>query len=233
MDSKKVCLVTGGSSGIGLATAKQFARNGYVPAICGRDETRLQQAVGEIESLGKECFSVAIDLGDPGAGTRLATDVMDSLGQIDVLVNNAALSPFGPFEEISSDEFQSTMQVNAQAVFELTQFVWKQMLGRKSGVIVNVSSLAAVDPFTGFSLYGATKAWMDLLTVALADEGKEKGIRVYSVRPGAVETKMLRGLFPDFPADQCVSPETIAEKIWECVSDPVNHDSGSHYSVTK
>ena len=106
------------------------------------------------------------------------------------------------------------------------------MLGQGGGVIVNVSSLAAVDPFPGFSLYGASKAWMDLLTVALATEGSEKGIRVCSIRPGAVETPMLRSLFPDFPTEQCVSPEAVAERIWGCVSDPQNYESGKAYEVT-
>ena len=230
---KPVCVITGGSSGIGLATAIQFADEGYRVAICGRNNERLQTAVDQIESRGGEVWSLAVDLADSGAGRRLGEAVLKDLGRVDVLVNNAALSPFGPFEEIEMEDFEATLSVNVRSVFELTQAIWKQMLAQQAGVIVNVSSLAAIDPFTGFSLYGATKAWVDLLTVALADEGKEKGIRVYSVRPGAVETKMLRGLFPDFPADQCVSPETIAAKIWECTTDPANHLSGSHYPVAK
>ena len=101
-----------------------------------------------------------------------------------------------------------------------------------AATIVNVSSLSAIDPFPGFSLYGASKAWVDLLTEALATEGKECGIRVCSVRPGAVETPLLRGLFPDFPSDQCVSPDAVAEIILGCVASPEKFPSGGHFEVT-
>ena len=114
----------------------------------------------------------------------------------------------------------------------MTQVAWKWMMRQGRGVVVNISSLAAVDPFPGFSLYGASKAWLDLLTVALAAEGAEHGIRVYSIRPGAVETPLLRNLFPDFPADQCVSPHDVARQVWKCVDLPEKFASGSAFDVS-
>ena len=101
-----------------------------------------------------------------------------------------------------------------------------------AGTIINISSLSAIDPFPGFSLYGASKSWLDLMTLALAAEGKESNIRVCSIRPGAVETPMLRGLFPDFPSEQCVQPADIAEVIWGCVNDPATYPSGQAFPVT-
>ena len=89
------------------------------------------------------------------------------------------------------------------------------MAKAKQGIVVNISSMAAIDPFTGFSLYGASKGWIETWTKALADEGQRKGIRVYGIRPGAVETPMLRRLFPDYPAQQCVAPTEIAEAIFD------------------
>ena len=101
-----------------------------------------------------------------------------------------------------------------------------------SEMCIRDSSMSAIDPFPGFSLYGASKAWMDLLTQSLAAEGEPHGIRICSIRPGAVETPLLRGLFPDFPADQCVPPEAIAETVLGCVEDPQKFPSGQFFPVT-
>lgn len=234
-NARPCCLITGGSAGIGLATAKRFAREGYDVMICGRDEGRLDQALESIQNElegSRNLISVTCDLGLPGAAQVLAETAIEKLGRVDVLVNNAAAAPLATLDQLSDEVFEEAIEVNVKSVFYLTRTVWKHMMSCGNGVVVNISSLAAIDPFPGFSLYGSTKAWVDLMTTALAGEGKEHGLRVYSVRPGAVETQMLRGLFPDFPADQCVSPEDIATKIWECVSQPANHESGQHFAVT-
>ncbi len=235
VEGRPGCLITGGSAGIGLATAKLFARQGYDLLICGRDEGRLDLA---LESIQKEIdgarnlVTVVCDLGQPGAAKVLAETAIEKLGRVDVLVNNAAVAPLAMLDELTDDVFEEAVQVNVKSVFYLTRALWKHMKSQGRGVVVNISSLAAIDPFPGFSLYGSTKAWVDLMTTALAGEGKEHGLRVYSVRPGAVETQMLRGLFPDFPADECVTPEDVAEKIWQCVSLPAQYESGQHFAVT-
>lgn len=231
-----VCLITGGSSGIGLASAITFAKQGYHVAICGRDIEKLEKAKSSIEAVllnNAKCVTIPADLSEDSAAKRVGNDVIDSFSRIDVLVNNAALAPLENFESISQESFESITNVNIKSVFYLTQFVWKQMLRQGRGQVVNISSMAAVDPFPGFSLYGASKAWIELLTSALASEGEPHGIRVCAVRPGAVETPLLRGLFPDFPADQCVSPEAIADKVWQCIADPEGHPSGSAFEVTR
>ena len=230
-----VCLVTGGSSGIGLATAKRFAREGYRVAICGRSKEKLRAAVDQIQAASdgnSDFLSLAADLSQPGQAQQMGQTVLDQFGRIDVLVNNAGLAPLAAIEDITEAQFESTLNVNLRSVFYLTQLVWRSMAGQGGGVIVNISSLAAVDPFLGFSLYGASKAWLDLLTQALAAEGEPRGIRICSIRPGAVETPLLRGLFPDFPADQCVSPSRIAEVAWGCVHDPQQYPSGQAFPVT-
>lgn len=235
MEDRPGCLITGGSAGIGLATAKLFARQGYNLMICGRDSERLDRALDEIQEPiddTRKLLSVTCDLGKSGTAKILATTAVEKLGRVDVLVNNAAVAPLAAFEDIQPEVFEEAIEVNLKSPFYLTQEIWRHMKSQGRGVVINISSLAAIDPFPGFSLYGSTKAWIDLMTTALAAEGKEHGLRVYSIRPGAVETAMLRGLFPDFPADQCVSPADIANKIWQCVSQPNEHESGQHYAVT-
>jgi NAD(P)-dependent dehydrogenase (short-subunit alcohol dehydrogenase family) len=237
-----VCLVTGGSSGIGLATARLFFRDGYRVAFCGRDQQRLQTAVDQIvgaQPAGDEMtnrrrvYSVVADLADVNAAKGLAEQVVEHFGRVDVLVNNAALAPLSPFGAISAEDFENSTNVNIRSVFYLTQAVWKTMLNQRSGTIVNISSMSAVDPFPGFSLYGASKAWVDLMTHSLAAEGESSGIRVCSIRPGAVETPLLRGLFPDFPPEQCVQPEEIADVVMGCVTSPESYPSGKAFPVVQ
>ena len=107
------------------------------------------------------------------------------------------------------------------------------MRQQRSGVIVNISSVASVDPFPGFSIYGACKAWVNLFTKALAAEGKPLGIRAYAIAPGAVETSMLRSAFPDFPADHTLRPDDIAAAIEAVCDDRLAHSSGQTIFVRK
>jgi len=237
-DARPVCLITGGSRGIGLATAKLFATKGYDVSICGRDSDRLVDAKDQIVAAAGSvdetitCLTAQVDLEDVAQAKVFAETTLKEFGRVDVLVNNASMAPMSPFEEISAETFESTINVSLRSLFYLTQIVWANMKLQGRGVVVNISSLSAVDPFPGFSLYGACKAWLDLMTHALAGEGKEIGLRVCSIRPGAVETSMLRGLFPDFPSDQCVQPEDIANAVWGCIDDPDSFPSGQAFPVT-
>jgi NAD(P)-dependent dehydrogenase (short-subunit alcohol dehydrogenase family) len=228
-------VITGGSSGIGLATAKLFFARGYRVAFCGRDPQKLAAAKQEILTLDnrpEDVASFVADLGTPGEMPSFAAAALEFLGSVSVLVNNAAVAPLEKFEAIDAEQFESLIDVNVRSGFYLTQAIWKRMIKSGGGTIVNISSLSAVDPFPGFSLYGASKAWMDLMTQALAAEGEAYQVRVCSIRPGAVETPLLRGLFPDFPADQCVSPQQVADMVWGCVEEPQKYPSGKFFPVT-
>lgn len=229
-----VCLVTGGSSGIGLATALLFAEKGYEIAICGRRESNLLEAKRSIDAIlgDRECYAMVADLENTERAREVAAETVSRFGRVDLLVNNAAASPLSPFHEISPETFEATINTNIRSLFYLTQVIWKKMRDQRTGVIVNISSLSAVDPFDGLGFYGACKAWMDLMTQSLASEGADLGLRVCSIRPGAVETPMLRRLFPDFPSEQCVQPRRIAETVWGCVSEPENYPSGEAFTIT-
>ncbi len=234
--TQPVCVLTGGTSGIGLAAAKKFAQQGYHVVTCGRDVSRLEKARRAIAAAAKnaEVLTVELDLARPRDAGKLIDLALERFGRIEILVLCAAVAPLKSLEEMASQEFETAVDINIRAQFYLTQAAWQAFLRQgRGGTIVNVSSLAAVDPFPGFSVYGACKAWGDLFCVALAHEGKPHGIRVHSIRPGAVETPMLRGLFPDFPADQALAPQSVADLIWAVCQEAFRDSSGQPINIRR
>jgi 3-oxoacyl-[acyl-carrier protein] reductase len=232
-EGRPVCFVTGGSAGIGLAIADHFAARSYRIALCGRDPQTLQAAEQRLAQTAPACVALALDVALPGAPARLIEEAVRRFGRVDVLVNNAGHAPLAPLEQLSPADFERAVAVNVSAVFHATQAVWPVMRRQKSGVIVNLSSLASVDPFPGFSVYGACKAWVNLFTKAAADEGRPLGIRVYAVAPGAVETRLLRGLFKDFPAEQTLAPAEVAALVGSLCEEPMRYVSGQTLFVRR
>ncbi len=129
--------------------------------------------------------------------------------------------------------FETIHAVNVKSVYMACREVWPIMQKQGGGVIVNISSVASVDPFPGFSAYGASKAWVNTWTKALAAEGQDAGIRVYAVAPAAVETRMLRSAFPDFPADQTLPPSDIADVVFAAAGPNGEYENGQTVFVSK
>ncbi|HAZ61262.1 MAG TPA: ketoreductase [Gammaproteobacteria bacterium] len=204
-----VSIVTGASRGIGRAIALALAGAGHHVFACARsrpifdeDVTGVAAGVGLLEG-------IACDLAERGAGARLVGEVVARTGRIDVLVNNAGIAPAQAMTAATPEVLDAVYALNMRAVHEVTWRAWGSLTATR-GVILNVSSLAARDPFPGFQLYGASKAWLELYTRALADEGRAAGIRAYALTLGAVETALLRGLFPDFPSQDALATDAVA-----------------------
>lgn len=228
-----VCIITGASRGIGLATALRFAALKYNIVAAARGPEELGRARQRIESAGVACEAIELDLTEPNSGAELIEAATNRFGRADVLVNNAGTAAIAPLEEASAALFKHLMTLNCGAVFRTTQAVWPIMKCQGAGVIVNISSVAAIDPYPGFAIYGATKAWVNLLTKALATEGAPHGIRLYAVAPAAVETALLRNVVPDVPADRCLAPDDVAAVV-ESVCDPrMAHCSGDTIFVRR
>ena len=212
----KVVIVTGGGRGIGRAICQRFAEAGAKVIAAARSQDELAETQRLVESAGGVCHVTKTDV------TRI--------DNVDALV---AMAPNGPIDNFDLAMFDRMVAVNVNAVFYTCRAVWPVMRERGGGVIVNISSMAAVDPFPGFAAYAASKSFVNGLTNALAKEGAEHGIRVYAVGPGAVDTQMLRGPFPDFPNEQCLQPRDIAESVWFMTQPACQHSAGQTIYVSK
>jgi NAD(P)-dependent dehydrogenase (short-subunit alcohol dehydrogenase family) len=177
-------LVTGATGGLGRAIAQQLARDGLDVIVHGRDAGRGQQAVEEIQQAGGNASFVAADVSDPAAIERLAT----AAGDVDVLVNNAGFSWFGPTAGLAQDTFDALFASNVRAPYFLVAAFAPGMAARGSGSIINISSMAGRIGLPAAAAYGATKGALESLTRAWAAEFSPHGVRVNAVAPGPVYT---------------------------------------------
>ena len=209
-------LVTGGTSGIGRATAQALAREGARVLISGRSEARGAAVIAAIEAEGGRAEFVRADLASPRDVRALAERAAD----VDVVVNNAGVFPGGPTHELPEATFDETFTVNVKAPFLLTAAIAPKMVERGGGTIINVTTMAAELGMAGLSAYGASKAAVALLTKAWAAEYGPKGVRVNAVSPGPTNTPGTEALGEDFaaivstiPLGRAAAPEEIAEAI--------------------
>lgn len=186
-ENTKVAIVTGGGSGIGLAIAERFVADQMETIIIGRDEAKLDAAK---KKLGKHCHSFPFDLTDTAGIPTLVKNILEQFGHIDILVNNAGINMKKEFTDVTDEEFQRVLQTNVTAVFVLSREVVKHMETRKSGSIVNISSMASQYGIPKVIAYTASKSAIEGMTRAMAVELSPKGIRVNCIAPGFIATDM-------------------------------------------
>lgn len=184
---KKVAIVTGGGSGLGFAIAEKFISAGIETIIAGRDKDKLNTAK---EKLGDLCHAIACDVSDLASIPGFVNEVIKQFGQIDILVNNAGINMKKIFTEVTDEDFQKVLTTNLTAVFVMSREVVKQMLERKSGCIINISSMAAQYGLPKVIAYSASKTAIDGMTRAMAVELSPSGIRVNAIAPGFIYSEM-------------------------------------------
>jgi NAD(P)-dependent dehydrogenase (short-subunit alcohol dehydrogenase family) len=180
----KTALVTGATSGIGRAVAERLASEGAGVIVSGRDEARGEEVVAAIFAGGGTAHFVQADLAQLDDVKGLAAAAIE----VDVLVNNAGVFPFGATQEIGEEAFDLAFDVNVKAPFFLTAAIAPKMAARGGGAIINISTMVATIGLSGMAAYGASKAAIELLTKAWADEYGPHGVRVNAVAPGPTRT---------------------------------------------
>ncbi len=211
---EKVALVTGASRGLGRALALAFAREGAGLAICARGSADLEAAADVCRRLGAEVLAVRADVASPTDRERLVTLALARFGRVDILVNNASTlgpTPLPLLADTDPGAFEEVIRVNLTAPFLLARALVGGMLLRGSGLIVNVSSDAAVNGYPGWGAYSAAKAGLDGLSRVWAAELAGFGVTVVSVDPGDMDTEMHRAALPDDDPAALARPEDVAE----------------------
>jgi NAD(P)-dependent dehydrogenase (short-subunit alcohol dehydrogenase family) len=221
MADRQVALITGAGSGIGRAMAMLLAEAGYHVALVARTESKLRETAREIaeECPDAQTLVLPADLTDPAATRALVGKVVDHFGRLDVLGNVAGSAPLQPIEQVTPEIWQACIDSNLSYIVHLTAAAWPIFKQQKSGFVANVSSMASIDPFPGFSIYAAAKVGLNMFTKCTADEGAKLNIRAVAVAPGAVETPMLRANFNEkiIAADKTLDPFEVAGTLVDCI----------------
>jgi NAD(P)-dependent dehydrogenase (short-subunit alcohol dehydrogenase family) len=205
----KVCLITGSGRGIGRAIAKLFAAEGASVFLSARTASELAQSAKEVASGNGKVAYLAADLAREQDCSLVVAAAREKFGRIDILVNNAGhYGPVVPVEEYPLEEFDRVLSIHLRASFILSKLVLPEMYARKSGVILNISSLSAKSAFGWGSAYAAAKAGLLGLTRVTAAEASRQGVRVNALCPGPVtETVMSKELGNTLAEKLGVSPE--------------------------
>ncbi len=222
----KVAIVTGASRGIGRAIARKLTAGGDQVVGFARDPGQLEVTRALITADGGTFEPVVVDVTDPESVEKAMADVASRLGGIDVLVNNAAACLRGSLTEVPAGDYDMMITSNVNSVVYCCRSAWEHLRRRGGGVIINVSSLSSAVPSPGFSVYGATKGFVNALTMALAGEGRRDGIRVYAVAPGYVRTQLLETVLPEMAADEALDPDDVAVAVHALCGPAHRYSSG-------
>lgn len=239
----RTAIVTGGATGIGFATALQFARLGASTVICSRTADELEAAAARIRGeSGRPCLAVPTDVKDEDAVIALVRRTVDEFGRIDVLVNNAGGTRMGPLETIPTRGWDSIFELNVRSAYFCTREAGRHMIARKSGAIVNISSGAGVNGVKGGAHYSAAKSALQMFTRVTAAEWGRYGIRANCVAAGAIASERVlaawdvAGLKPEamgkaIPLGRTGTPDEMANMIVFLASDAASYVTGQTIGV--
>nr|WP_321223411.1 3-ketoacyl-ACP reductase [uncultured Psychroserpens sp.] len=214
MKNKKA-IITGGSRGLGKATAIAFAKEGIDVAITGRNEQDLKATVLELENFGIQATYSAFDVGNYKEVQTGIKNIIDTFGSIDILVNNAGIAAFGSFNDMEVDQWSTIIQTNLMGMYYVTKEVLPYLINQNEGDIINVSSTAGLNGNANTSAYSASKFAVIGMSESLMKEVRKNNIRVCTLTPSTIATDMSvdLGIASKESEDSVLQPEDFAELI--------------------
>jgi citronellol/citronellal dehydrogenase len=240
--SQRVAIVTGGATGIGLATARLLAWRGATVVIASRTADELERAAASIRtSGGGHCLAVPTDVKDEQQVIRLVQRTLDDHGRIDILINNAGGSRLGPLAQLPTRAWDASFDLNVRAAYFCTREAGRHMIAQRSGAIVNVSSSAGISGVKGGAHYSAAKAALQMFTTVTAAEWGRHGIRVNCVAAGMISSeravaawhaaKLDTSNISGIPLGRIGTPDEVANAIVFLASDAAAYISGQTLAV--
>ena len=214
-------LVTGATEGIGRAIAFGLGRAGYAVGVCARTPSKLRALLDDLRAAGITAHGVPADVGLESDVATMVADITGALGPVDVLVNNAGVALLKPFEQLTVDEWDTTMATNLRSLFLVTRAVIPGMRQRKHGAIVNIASLAGRNGFAGGTAYTASKHAVLGFARSLMLEVRKDNVRVITICPGSVDTPLISSqgmLKPD--VTKILKPEDVADTVLAALALP-------------
>jgi 3-oxoacyl-[acyl-carrier protein] reductase len=215
-------LVTGATGGIGRAIAFALGRAGYRVGVCARTPSGLRTLLNDLRPAGVTAHGYPADVGVAADVAVMTGEIVRTLGPVDVLVNNAGIAILKPFDQLSLEDWDSTMATNLRSLFLVTREVLPGMRTRGGGAIVNIASLAGRNGFTGGAAYAASKHAVLGFSRSLMLEVRKENIRVITICPGSVDTPLMQQqsmLRPDLA--RILQPEDVAETVLAALALPV------------
>lgn len=223
-------IITGGSRGLGAALGEQLAHGGARVVLVARGSDALHATVEHIRSGGGEAHGIPADIGDKHAIHRIVGEAAALVGPIDGVIHAASTLGPTPLRELldtECEDLERVLAVNLVGSFRLTKAVAGGMIARGRGIIVHISSDAAVEAYSRWGAYGASKAAQDQLSAIWAEELGPTGVRVLAVDPGEMDTRMHAEAMPDADRALLADPHDIARRIVAMIRDDTNARSGS------
>jgi NADP-dependent 3-hydroxy acid dehydrogenase YdfG len=212
---QKRALIAGASSGIGKATALAFAKAGIDVALVSRSQEKLEAVASAATEVGVKAKAYPLDLAKiEDVQSKIAAIAAD-FGPINILVNSAGMGYTNSLGETSLTDWQQVINLNLSSVFGCILGVLPQMRDRKQGLIINIASIAAQNPFPGWGAYSASKAGLIAFSKVLAAEERANGIRIVNISPGAVNTPLwdTQTVKADFDRSAMLTPDIVAQAI--------------------
>jgi 3-oxoacyl-[acyl-carrier protein] reductase len=207
----KVAIVTGSSSGIGKAIALRFGQEEAKVVVAARRLQLCEQTVSQIREQSGEALAIQTDIADERQVERLMADTVERYGRIDILINNAGIGGGSRLIDTSTETFDQVMNINVRGTFFCCRAGFRQMKRQGGGVIINMSSVAGLQAWSGTGTYSASKHGIMALTKSLADEGRPYNIKVSAICPGAVADKLVEAFPADIERSEKIDPFDVAE----------------------
>ena len=230
--ASKVVVITGASSGLGAQAARHLAEQGATVVLGARREDRIKALAEEITAKGGTALAVETDVTDRASVQNLVDTAVETYGRIDVLLNNAGVMPLSPLENLRVDEWDLMIDVNIKGVLYGIAAALPHMKAKKSGHIINVSSVAGHRVLENSAVYSATKFAVRALSEGLRGEVKPYNLRTTVISPGAVQSELLDGIHDEATAEQlrnfvpgiAISAESFARCVAFAISQPEDVD---------